>query len=283
MANMPCRWADLHAVPPGTLTTWSFNGVERGPSLPTRMLSVTCLQVREKQGTWRLASDDTPVAHRRRARNDRHPGNPPPEPIPSSSLGGGDGVGGRKHFLGSAVPPPSRWAGKTGVSPPPPITIPHALSLRDASQAPQERITEKDSRGSSVYPSGSRQDGGQAHTGFATAATAGVAEQKEEEQKAWGESGREGDPSDRDSGDIQRHGSMVSRRSHRSFMSARSFVSNDMDTGDDGFEEPNGDTNAANRGSESDSDSDNFFDAVAVDGEIDGGAMCGGRHGRQSN
>lgn len=129
-----------------------------------------------------------------------------------------------------------------------------------------------------MHPSGSRQDGDRGHGGFAIDAAAGLAERKEVEQKASSESEREGDLSDQKPRELRRHPSMTSQRSYRSFMSARSFVSNDMEAGDDGFEETSGDAIAANRDSESDSDSDKFFDAVAVDDEIGGGAMCR-RHG----
>lgn len=133
-----------------------------------------------------------------------------------------------------------------------------------------------------MHPSGPRQDGNRGHGGFAIDAAAGMAEQKEEEQKASSESEREGDLSDEEPRELRRHPSMASQRSYRSFMSARSFVSNDVEAGDDSFEETNGDAKSANRDSESDSDSDKFFDAVAVDDEIGGGAMCR-RHGRQGN
>lgn len=81
---------------------------------PTTILR---LQVRQKRGTWRLPSDDTPVEGKRLTSKDRSP--MPFAPTPSSQGGGG-----AHGDAGAFAKAPSRWAGRTSVRRPPPIQIP---------------------------------------------------------------------------------------------------------------------------------------------------------------
>lgn len=216
----------------------------QGQVKPSRLLRLVLhhCQVRKKRGTWRLPVDKTTVESRRHERENRRarrcpPRTPPPPPAAASSPPPCDAAGAS----------PNHEPGKLGVRPPPSIVIPQASSSVPA-PAP--------------LPQGEEQG--------STVATATFPQ-----RRSIGDgSGRVDSPD----GVVHHRGSVAStRRSILSFVSARSsrsieegrrdgldiYPANVDDDGDESTgTEPEKDSGSCS-GSRTDSDLDEFFDAVA--------------------
>ena len=237
-------------------------------------------QVREKRGTWRLPSDVTTVESRRVEReNRRHSGRPGPEATPLSPRGGAVGVGDRRDTTAGASvtsSSPSRLATKLGVRPPPPIDIPPSprLSVPKA----QDRGTSDLDRNSSASTSGRNTQSAHLHRDVsAQVLQAGKDEDGEgKERVAHGAERQDQAELSSDNAMPQifaRRGSVAStRQSYLSTMSAHSYRS--MEESGGGLGSPSGSApSGRGRGSDSNSDSDEFFDAVALDTDTDGGTV----------
>ncbi|CAM9124002.1 unnamed protein product [Laminaria digitata] len=210
------------------------------------------IEVREKRGTWRLPSDVTTVESRRLERENRghhHRRRPGAEAAPLSPHGGAVGVGDDRRDTTTAgaasvtSSSPSRLARKLGLRAPPPIDIPPS-----SPRMSQVRLTGKDEDG------------------------------EEKQQRAAREVEERQDQADLSSDNallpmLARRGSVAStRQSYMSTMSAHSYRS--MEESGGGLGSPSGSAGSGrDRASESNSDSDEFFDAVALDTDTDGGAI----------
>lgn len=219
------------------------------------------------------------VERENRGRNLDRPG---PRATSLSTHGGGAAdVGDRRGAAAGASvasSSPSRLAGKLGVRPPPPIDIPPSPRITSVPSAAQDRGTSDLDRSDSANASGrSTQSAPLQRDVSAQVLHAGKDEDGEEKQRAAYEVERQ-DQAELSSDNAMpptaaRRGSVAStRQSYLSTMSAHSYRS--MEGNGGGLGSPSGSAaSGRGRGSDSNSDSDEFFDAVALDTDTDGGAM----------
>lgn len=265
---------------------WSRHSInQRCPFPRLRFLVVDRWQVREKRGTWRLPSDVTTVERRRverenRSRNSdrRGPGATALSPHGGSAVDVGDrrSAAAGASFASSSS---SRLAGKLGVRPPPPIDIPPSPRITSVRSAAQDRGTSDLDRNDSANASGrSTQSAPLLRDVSAQVLHAGKDEDGEEKQRAAAHEVERQDQAELSSDNAMpptaaRRGSVAStRQSYLSTMSAHSYRS--MEESGGGLGSPTGSASSERgRGSDSNSDSDEFFDAVALDTDTDGGKM----------